>query len=95
VDPPYLALLWHLAVGHAPKEYSEATAQDIDAEVRQIMEAQFTRVTTILTARQRILREAAAVLLRKETITGEELQAIASQTEAPRIHEGANATTIH
>jgi cell division protease FtsH len=58
-------------------DYSESTAQEIDAEVRRIIEEQYTRVTTLLTTQQKTLRDAAAVLLQKEVITGDELKAIA------------------
>ena len=60
-------------------DYSESTAQEIDAEVRRIIEEQYTRVTTLLTAQQNTLRDAAEVLLQKEVISGDELRAIASQ----------------
>src|SRR5262245_11387953 len=80
---------------YTPNHYSEATAREIDAEVRQIIETQFARVMTILTTRQRMLRAVAEVLLRKETITGEELQAIARQAEVPWLSNGADATTLH
>ena len=62
-------------------DYSEATAREIDAEVSRIIEEQFTRVTAILTAQQTILCEAAALLLQKEVISGEELRAIAMHAE--------------
>ena len=74
-------------------DYSESTAQEIDAEVRRIIEEQYTRVTTLLTAQQNTLRDAAEVLLQKEVISGEELKAIASQTgTTARV---AASTAIH
>jgi cell division protease FtsH len=64
---------------HAPPargDYSEETAREIDAEVRRIIDAQHARVTALLEERQAILREAATLLLSRETISGDELKAI-------------------
>jgi cell division protease FtsH len=60
-------------------DYSEVTAREIDAEVREIVETQYRRATQLLSAQQETLREAAAVLLQRETISGDELQAIANR----------------
>jgi cell division protease FtsH len=57
-------------------DYSEETAREIDAEIRRIIDGQHARVTALLEARQAILREAATLLLQRETITGDELRAI-------------------
>jgi len=69
-------------------EYSEATAREIDNEVRRIIDEQYTRVKRLLADRLQELRKAAAVLLVKETITGEELQAIL--TNAPHQRSSMN-----
>ncbi|MBI3603429.1 MAG: ATP-dependent metallopeptidase FtsH/Yme1/Tma family protein [Nitrospirae bacterium] len=63
-----------------PGDYSEETSREIDCEIRRIIDEQYARVRTLLHAQQHILREAATVLLGKETITGEELKAIIAQT---------------
>jgi cell division protease FtsH len=60
----------------APGEYSEETAREIDAEIRRIIDEQHARVTALLEARLAILREAATLLLSRETISGDELKAI-------------------
>ncbi|MBM4255505.1 MAG: ATP-dependent zinc metalloprotease FtsH [Deltaproteobacteria bacterium] len=74
-------------------DYSESTAQAIDAEMRRIIEEQYSRVTTLLTAQEQILRDAAEVLLQKEVITGDELREIAAQTTpASRV---AASTALH
>src|SRR5574341_678549 len=57
-----------------PADYSEETAREIDCEVRNILDAQYARVRSTLQARHDALRRAAAVLLEKETMTGEELR---------------------
>ena len=66
---------------HGPGDYSEETAREIDNEVRRIIEDQHARITTILKAKLPILRQAAQVLLEKETISGEELERVAAQFE--------------
>ena len=58
----------------APGDYSAHTAQEIDQEVREIMEAQQARVTTLLTARLDVLKRAAALLLEREVLAGERLR---------------------
>ncbi|TAJ22925.1 MAG: ATP-dependent metallopeptidase FtsH/Yme1/Tma family protein [Nitrospirae bacterium] len=65
-----------------PGDYSEETSREIDCEIRRIIDEQYARVRTLLHSQQHILREAATVLLGKETITGEELKAIIAQTGA-------------
>ncbi len=67
---------------HAPGDYSEETAREIDCEVRRIIDEQHARVSTVLDSQQDVLREAAAVLLGRETITGEELKAIIAKSGA-------------
>jgi cell division protease FtsH len=76
-------------------DYSEATAREIDAEIRHIIETQHNRVTNILNARREVLREAAALLIHQETISGDELRAIASQTNGRPHREKTKVTTIH
>jgi cell division protease FtsH len=66
----------------APGDYSEETAREIDCEVRQIIDEQHERARAILTSKEDVLRKAAEVLLGKETITGEELNAIIAKQQA-------------
>jgi len=60
----------------SPGDYSEETAREIDCEIRRIIDQQYERVRACLDRQQGVLREAAAVLLGKEVITGEELKTI-------------------
>jgi cell division protease FtsH len=62
-----------------PRQYSEQTAASIDAAIRDLVEAAFTRARAILQANLPVLREAALVLLRDETISGERLAAVAAK----------------
>ncbi len=56
------------------KPYSPATAETIDREIQRILSDQFKRAVEILDSRRRVLEEAAAILLEKETIEGRELK---------------------
>ena len=51
-------------------EYSEATAEIIDAEVTQIISQQYARAQEILTGKRRVLEKGAALLLDQEKIEG-------------------------
>ena len=66
------------------RDYSESVMEQIDAEVRRIIDEQHERVTRLLAARVETLRAAAAELLVRETISGEELRTIIERaTERP------------
>ncbi len=86
-----------LQAGQSPRgsDYSEDTAREIDCEVRRIIDTQHERVTQILNARLPLLRQAAAVLLQKETISGEELHAIAAQTGLQLESNSATEAVTH
>jgi cell division protease FtsH len=65
-------------------DYSEETARTVDAEVRRILAEQQERVVRLLRERLELLRAAAAELLKKETLSGSDLEALASRgTVAP------------
>ena len=54
-------------------DYSEATAELIDSEVREIISSQYKRTMEILLERRNILDDGAKILLEKEKIEGDEL----------------------
>jgi cell division protease FtsH len=58
------------------RNFSEETAQAIDAEVRAIMDAQHERARQILRARRAVLDRMAALLLERETLEREELETL-------------------
>jgi cell division protease FtsH len=62
-----------------PGEYSEATAELIDQEIKGIISTQYERALEILRGRRGLLEESMAALLEKETIEGEELQRLMEQ----------------
>ncbi len=60
-------------------EYSEATAELIDDEVREIINTQYARALDILRGKKQFLEKAARILLEKEKIDGEELKALMAE----------------
>ena len=72
---------------HGPGDYSEETAREIDDEVRRLTDELQVRVTALLKTKLSILRQAAQVLLEKETITGAELKTIAEQANGTSVQE--------
>ena len=56
--------------------YSEATAQVIDEEVMKIINTQYERVRRLLTVNRGLLEELSKVLLDKETLDAEEINAV-------------------
>jgi cell division protease FtsH len=67
-------------------EYSEATAELIDSEVREIINSQYKRTMEILLEKRDVLDEGAKILLEKEKIEGDELKALMkmSSSETPK-----------
>jgi cell division protease FtsH len=59
-----------------PPTYSEHTAQEIDAEVRRMIEEQGNRVRELLRSLKPVLLAGAEKLLKDEVMTGEELKAL-------------------
>jgi cell division protease FtsH len=56
------------------REYSEATARVIDDETRTIIERSYDRVRSLVSAKKRVLMDAAAELKLKETLEGDRLR---------------------
>jgi len=56
------------------REYSEESARRIDSETRAIIDRIYDRVRDLLTARKRVLVEAAVELKQKETLEGDRLR---------------------
>ena len=61
---------------HATPTYSEHTAQQVDQEVRRLIEEQGIRVRELLTKLRPVLLNGAETLLKAEVMTGEELMAL-------------------
>jgi cell division protease FtsH len=69
------------AMPEGRSDYSEATAETIDEEVREIIGAQYQVAREILERRRPVLEKAAALLLEKEKIDGEELKRLVAESE--------------
>ncbi|MCD6305625.1 MAG: AAA family ATPase, partial [Deltaproteobacteria bacterium] len=67
-----------------PTEYSEATAELIDSEVREILQKQYERSLAILKEKRPVLENAVQLLLQKEKIEGEELKSLMEETAGAR-----------
>lgn len=64
------------------REFSEATAREIDLEIQAIIEGQYQRSRGLLRGQLESLKRAAARLLEKESITGEELSELCTPSTA-------------
>ncbi len=87
-----------LRTGEPPSrpDTSEEVLRQIDQEVRRIVEAQHARARRILEDREGLLRAAAAELLQRETLSGEELLALAGRHAPERPEErGQEAALRH
>jgi len=63
------------------QDYSESTANQIDAEVKKIVTEAYQRAEKIVTGNQKVMHRLARTLLEKEVLDGEEvLQIIAEET---------------
>lgn len=58
------------------KDYSMATADVVDAEVRELVEKAYARASHIITTHIDILHKLAQLLLEKETVDGEEFMSL-------------------
>ena len=76
---------WH------PRWYAEETAAAMDSSVRGLIDAAFRNAVTILTSNRVILDKAAAELLAKETLSGDDLRAVAEQVSPAAAAKSNNA----
>ena len=60
-------------------DYSEATAELIDNEVREIINDQYAKTRQILEEKKEVLDQGAQLLLEKEKIEGEEIKMLMDQ----------------
>ena len=65
------------------RDYSDAIAEKIDLEVREIIDSQYTQSTEILTTHRAILDKIAHELLDRETLDAEEFVALVEGRELP------------
>lgn len=74
-----------------PSNYSESTAQAIDAEVRRIVMDQYTRAKTILTTRADALERLAKALIERESLGYDEVKAAIDGVPLPPVDAPAPA----
>lgn len=72
-----------LAGGPREHDYSEATAEAIDEEVRSIVDTAFARTVGLLTERRDLLEKTARRLLEIETLSEAELASLVGNAAAP------------
>ncbi|HEY6939872.1 ATP-dependent zinc metalloprotease FtsH [Dokdonella sp.] len=72
-EPTASPLLDQPADAWRPRLYGEATATTVDDAVRELLDAAFERARAILAAERAVLDRAAAALLERETLSGDEL----------------------
>jgi cell division protease FtsH len=70
--------------GQRTQDYSEQTAQDIDQEVRAIVQRQYVRVKEFLTREREKLQRLADSLIERETLDAEEIAAVLEGRELPK-----------
>ncbi|MDR9391464.1 MAG: ATP-dependent zinc metalloprotease FtsH, partial [Trueperaceae bacterium] len=64
------------AASDAGRGYSDATAREVDAEVKRIVEAQYERIEALLAARRPDLDAVVAALTERETLHRDEFEAV-------------------
>jgi cell division protease FtsH len=79
-EPSPLLDVPHLSPAH---RYGEATAQAVDAAIRDIVAAAFERARKVLLVHRPTLEDAARLLLERETLSEADLAAIAARIAAP------------
>jgi len=70
--------------GQRSQDYSENTAQEIDQEVRAIVQRQYVKVKDALTKSKDKLQALADCLIERETLDAEEIQAVLEGRELPK-----------
>src|SRR5579859_4519638 len=70
--------------GTRQPDYSEQTAQEIDQEVRSIVQRQYARVKEFLTLSRPKLEALANTLIERETLDAEEISAVLEGRELPK-----------
>jgi cell division protease FtsH len=78
-------------IGNERGNYAEDTAQQIDAEIKQVMTDAHGLARTILSERRETLEAVARRLLEQEVVEGDELREIVRQHEPAQAEPGAPA----
>ncbi len=81
------------AGGHIEREYSEATAREIDTAVRDIISRVFERSLALLQARREVLETCARTLLERETLDEHDLQRLTGTAQDSQPADPATTAT--
>ena len=81
------------AGGHIEREYSEATAREIDTAVRDIISRVFERSLALLQARREVLETCARTLLERETLDEHDLQRLTGTAQDSQPADSATTAT--
>ena len=81
--------------GQGPRWYSEATAAQIDAAIKKIIDAAFDKARALLMLNRDLLQEVARTLLAQETLSGGTLEAIAKRVKCAHAEERGLALPPH
>jgi cell division protease FtsH len=76
-----------LGASYENRHYSDETAQLIDLEVKSIIETQYARVETLLKEYREAMHRVVAVLIERESLTGEEFQMVLEGHDLPPLDE--------
>ena len=74
-----------------PKDYSEATAREVDLAVRDLIDSAYQRAKEILADRRQDLEDGAVLLLEKETITPDDFPQLLGPADAITAEEAATS----
>jgi cell division protease FtsH len=74
------------------RTYSEETAGEIDRAVRTFIDDAFHRASSLLKNRRDVLERGAALLLSKETLVEEDLQALVAPQKEERVQSAAGSS---
>ena len=73
------------ALQTSPRDYSEATARQVDTAVRNLVDEAYKKAIATLKKRQKDLKKGAELLLEHETLTPDEFPALKQQTSSRKI----------
>ena len=82
LEPERPSFLGDGAPGLTPRDYSEATAREVDLALREMIDAAYARAKDVLSARRADLEAGARLLLERETITPDDFPALKAPARA-------------
>jgi len=86
-DPQRQSYLGESMIGVSQKEYSEASAREIDVAIRELIDEAYDGAKKILTSNSKDLETGAKLLLERETITPDDFPPLQPIGEAARAAE--------